>query len=118
MTHPDFRAKLEHIANAKRFDPAYFKDDSEFAAWAQSRARAALAVPQQGAPSDEELHVCKNQAVGDYLRSLAGTNAAIFSAEQLMNAQAVGLRAVLARYGAQAVPVAVAVAERLPEVES
>lgn len=79
---------------------------------AMERTRyGAQAAPQQ--PSDEELHDCKNQAVGDYLRSLAGTNAAIFSAEQITKAQAVGLRAVLTRYGAQAAPVPVA--EKWPE---
>jgi hypothetical protein len=73
------------------------------------------AAPQQGVPSDEELHDCKGQAVGDYLRSLAGTNAAIFSAEQLMDAEAAGLRAVLTRYGTHPAPVPVA--ERLPVAE-
>ena len=35
--------ELRNIALAKRYDPAYFSDDREFADWAQSRARAALA---------------------------------------------------------------------------
>ena len=48
FTHPvssmdtDYRAELHSIANAKRFDRSRFVDDTEFADWAQNRARAAL----------------------------------------------------------------------------
>ena len=36
------RAELMNLANAKRFDRDTFQDDTEFADWAQSRARFAL----------------------------------------------------------------------------
>lgn len=36
------RAELANIANAKRFDRKTFDDDTAFADWAQSRARAAI----------------------------------------------------------------------------
>ena len=35
-------AELSNIANAKRFDKTRFGGDTEFAYWAQNRARAAL----------------------------------------------------------------------------
>ena len=38
------RGELQNIVNAKRFDHTRFADDTEFADWAQSRARAALAA--------------------------------------------------------------------------
>jgi hypothetical protein len=46
MTTPDYRAELENIVNAKRFDRDIFADDTEFADWALSRARALLAAPE------------------------------------------------------------------------
>lgn len=36
--------ELENIANAKRFDRECFADDTEFADWAQSRARHYAAI--------------------------------------------------------------------------
>ena len=38
-----YRAELLNIANARRFDRKAFRDDTEFADWAQSRARSAAA---------------------------------------------------------------------------
>jgi hypothetical protein len=38
------RDNLLFIANARRFDRTVFADDTEFADWAQSRARFALAM--------------------------------------------------------------------------
>lgn len=35
-------AELHYIATAKRFDRSRFRDDTDFADWAQNRARAAL----------------------------------------------------------------------------
>lgn len=36
--------ELKNIVNARRFDPGDFENDSEFADWAQSRARYTLAI--------------------------------------------------------------------------
>lgn len=44
--------ELHNIVNAKRFDRKVFADDSEFADWAQSRARFALATPAQATQSE------------------------------------------------------------------
>ena len=38
------RRELENIANARRFDRGAFRDDTEFADWAQNRARHAAAL--------------------------------------------------------------------------
>ncbi len=39
------RDELGNIANAKRFQRDHFRDDTEFADWAQSRARFTLSSP-------------------------------------------------------------------------
>ncbi|RDU99177.1 hypothetical protein [Trinickia dinghuensis] len=44
--------ELRNIANAKRFDKAYFDDDESFADWAQSRARHALAASTAATGTD------------------------------------------------------------------
>jgi len=41
--------ELSNIANAKRFDREYFEDDTSFADWVQSRARALLAAAPKAA---------------------------------------------------------------------
>ena len=53
MTTPDYRAELENIVNARRFDRDIFFDDTEFADWAQNRARALLAAPEAVEVADE-----------------------------------------------------------------
>lgn len=73
------------------------------------RARAALAAPQQGAPGDEELITtyCDARRVF-YFEAAKGES----DQEDRKEATVAGLRAVLARYNAQAVPAPVS--ERLP----
>jgi hypothetical protein len=55
---PTAHDELRNIANAKRFDRERFADDTEFADWAQNRARAILAThPTENAritPTDEQ----------------------------------------------------------------
>ena len=99
MTHPDFRALCaELLAEVEALNDVIGQEGQADLALIP-RARAALAAPEQGAPSDEDL--CDLAAPywdWDGERTFFGSTA--FA------------RAVLARYGAQAVPVAVA--ERLP----
>ncbi len=75
---------------------------------------AALAAPQQGAPSDEELLKAYYWACSADMKRQGGLTASDPNgiAKQLEAQTVAALRAVLTRYGAQGVPVAVA--ERLP----
>ena len=51
MSDYDLLAELMNIANAKRFDRERFENDTAFADWAQSRARAAIAEFLKPAPA-------------------------------------------------------------------
>ena len=74
----------------------------------RSASFAALAAPQQGAPSDEELLQAYLWACSADMKRQGGLTASDPNgiAKQLEAQTVAGLRAVLARYGAQAVPVA------------
>ena len=56
----DARAELANIANARRLDRKAFRDDTEFADWAQSRCRHTLAatLPQPTSKESSE-YICK-----------------------------------------------------------
>jgi hypothetical protein len=110
MSSPDFRAELQLLFDAAKsfVEPAL----GHHRPWtaALDRARAALAEPQQGAPSDEEWDTLVERLWDQY--ETAG-----YQGERFMYCSDFGtacglLREELTHYGAQAVPVAVA--ERLP----
>ena len=90
MTHPDFRALCAELADylAKVSEKLQTPDDINEADQIEFRLRAALAAPQQGAPSDDELRAAfaDNGAWPGGLRAVADLGA---------------------RYGAQVVPVPV-----------
>lgn len=110
MTHPDFRALCANLTAALNDWQCETSDDryTELI----RKARAALAAPQQGAPSDEELTLTYAYAVA---RAVGGRRGP-YSSEDAEAAQLAGLRAVLTRYGTTH-PAPVAVAERLPGKE-
>lgn len=108
MTHPDFRALCADLAERLeyRIDGLLYTDSDYDLI---DRTREALAEPQQGAPSDEELIKAYCDARrAFYFETAKGES----DQEDRKEATIAGLRAVLASYGAQAVPVAVS--ERLP----
>jgi hypothetical protein len=96
--HPDFRAELQALLNAVH-DLRIESGEPKHGAFraALDRARTALAAPQQGAPTEEQILAC---------RSWSSHGPALDS--DLVDFG----RQLLTRYGAQAVPVAVA--KRLP----
>lgn len=104
MTHlTDFRSLCAELASLIETYPP-----TATAYWAArkqgilDRARTALSTaPQQGAPSDEEILAAVRHLYGNETAARMGAEDDIRTA-----------RAVLTRYGAQAVPVAVA--EKLP----
>lgn len=53
-TADDAAAELRNIVNAERFNREHFRDDTEFADWAQNRARHALARAQSGGGHSEK----------------------------------------------------------------
>ncbi len=93
MTHPDFRALCAELVKA--LEEKW--DSPRPNRLLMDRAHAALAAPQQGAPSDQELRelAWKLQSEAKDLET-CGDVVVQFA------------RAVLTRYGAQAVPVAAA----------
>jgi hypothetical protein len=108
MTHPDFRAELERLVNAigAASDAADVMLLAHRAHDALGRARAALsAAPQQGPTIDDISELCDEFNLPLSEDEAGSTLCKAIRLWEMANA-------ILTRYGAQAVPVAVA--ERLP----
>lgn len=105
MTHPtDFRTLCAELLEQLGQDW-----DDEISAPLAARASAALAAQQQGAPSDEDI-LYLAQSLKLYAIQAVEQGPIIYDIERQALLDLV--RLALTRYGAQAVPVAVA--ERLP----